>query len=221
MQIDAEGELLRRCIESIGGMGNSPTIVVDANDCPEDTINDVAEQLEQKGWLVEVLPADGDDPAQLVISSPPIPKQVPTAQAPAHPTAAAPQQTFAESMAAENLRKWTEHERARQSGSSPSSAVTFTASKTAIVWATMAVVVLAALTAAWFLYISPRRQLDQLAKDTCNQLDGSIMLAAGFTLESAINKAERLGFSGPELGDRMREHCPSIMRQIADFASRY
>ena len=221
MQSNADDELLQRCVESIRGMGNSPTIVVDAGDFADDAISRVGAQLERKGWLVEVLPADEDEPAQLIISSPPASKQIPPEQPPRVPAADPQPRTFAQSMADDNLRKWTELERARQSGSSGASAVTFTASKATMMWAMMAAVALAAFAAAWIFYISPRRQLDQLAKDTCDELDGSIMLVAGVTLESAVNKAERLGFSGPELGDRMREHCPSILRQIAEFASSY
>jgi hypothetical protein len=217
MSPDAEAELSRRCVESISNMGNSPTVVVDADDCSDETITNVAAQLQQKGWQVEVLPADGDDPAQLVISPPPAAR---TAAPPKPaPEPAVRQKTFAEQMAEDNLREALEYERQQQRGDTAQ--VTFTASKMTIVWAVVAIAVIGVFAVGWFLYVSPRRQLDQLAKDTCDDVDGAIMLTAISTLSSSINKAERLGFTGRELGDRMREHCPSIVRQIDEFASRF
>ena len=54
-------------------------------------------------------------------------------------------------------------------------------------------------------------QLTELAKDTCAELDGAIVLQVGPILNRAISEADDLGFSGPELGDKMREECPSTM----------
>jgi hypothetical protein len=204
-------------------MGNSPTVVVDADGCSDEAIANVAAQLQQKGWQVEVLPADGDDPAQLVISPPLAVRTAALPKPAAHTHAPEPaerRKTFAEQMAEDNLRESMARERAYLHGGD-SSEVTFTASKKGIVWAVVAIVAIGVFASVWFLYISPRRQMDQLAKDTCDDLDGSMMLVVGSTLSSSVNKAERLGFTGRDLGDRMQEHCPSIMRQIAEFAAGY
>jgi hypothetical protein len=174
----------------------------------------VVEQLEQKGWRIEVLGGDGDDPVQIVISSPAVRTAAP-------PQPAARQNTNAEQMADDNLRKWMELERAEQRGDGPSSEVTFTASKKAIVWTVIVIAAIATFAAVWFLYLQPRRELDELAKRTCMDLDGSMMLFVPPKLTSAVDDAERLGFTGEELGDRMREHCPSIIQQIQRWAMEY
>lgn len=57
-------------------------------------------------------------------------------------------------------------------------------------------------------------KLTDLAIDTCQELDGSIVLTAGLILQDAIAEAEDLGFTAPELGDKMREECPGIMAAI-------
>jgi hypothetical protein len=215
MSSDSEDDLSRRCVESIASMGDSPA-VVDVDDCSDEEIVNVATQLQEKGWQVELVPADGDDPTVLVISPPAAAR--PPAPAPA-PEPAVRRKTFAEQMAEDNLREAMELEQAHQHGGS--SEVTFTANKKTIVLAVPAIAALGVFAIVWFTYISPRRQLDQLAKDTCDDVDGAMMLTAISTLSSSINKAERLGFSGPELGDRMREHCPSIVRQIHEFAAGY
>lgn len=53
-----------------------------------------------------------------------------------------------------------------------------------------------------------------LAKDTCAELDGAIVLQVGPILRKAISRAEDLGASGPELGAAMREECPETMSAI-------
>jgi hypothetical protein len=215
MSTDGEGELSRRCVESISSMGNS-SAVVDADGYSDDVIANVAEQLQEKGWQVEVLLADGDERVQLVISPPASARTAvppkPAARVPA-PEPGGWQRAFEDQMDEDGRNEGIDLEQGNTS-----SKVTFTASKKAIV---LAVVALGVFAAVWVFYISPRRQLDQLAQDTCDDLEGSIMLVAASTLSSSINKAERLGFTGRDLGDRMREHCPSIMRQIMEVASEY
>lgn len=53
--------------------------------------------------------------------------------------------------------------------------------------------------------------LTDLATETCDDLEGSIVLTAGVILQGAIDDAADLGFTGPELGAKMREVCPGIM----------
>ncbi len=56
--------------------------------------------------------------------------------------------------------------------------------------------------------------LDDLAAETCEDLEDSIVLTAALIVSSAIEDAEDLGFSAPELGDAMREQCPEIMAAL-------
>ena len=56
--------------------------------------------------------------------------------------------------------------------------------------------------------------LTDLANETCNDLDNAIVLQVGGILGSAIADAEDLGYTGPELGDRMREECPGTMAAL-------
>lgn len=191
--VDGENELSQRCIESISSMGTSPTAFVDASGFSDEAIVNVAAQLQQKGWHVDVTAADGYDAALLVISRSPARTAAPTQ---------------------------LEGEGEKEEDEPSSSQVTPTGSKTKI-WVGVAIAAIGALALAWFFYISPRRQLDELAKDTCYALDGEMMLHAARRISKAVDKAEKLGFTGRDLGDRMREHCPSILRQIEEFASRY
>lgn len=69
--------------------------------------------------------------------------------------------------------------------------------------------------------IKPRMEMNELAKETCDEIDGSIMLVVGGVMKKAIGKAERLGFSGPELGDRMREECPGLMAGLAKWSKEH
>lgn len=74
--------------------------------------------------------------------------------------------------------------------------------------------------AIYFVVIRPKVQLQELADNTCSNLDGQMMLAVGPILKNAIDKAGKLGFSGPELGDKMRARCPDIMYQIEEWSNR-
>jgi hypothetical protein len=56
--------------------------------------------------------------------------------------------------------------------------------------------------------------LTDLATETCEDLEDSIVLTAGSIVERAIEDAEEMGFTGPELGDKMREVCPEIMAAL-------
>lgn len=53
-----------------------------------------------------------------------------------------------------------------------------------------------------------------MATETCEDLEGAIVLTAGAIVQRAIDDAEELGFTGPELGDEMREVCPDIMAAL-------
>lgn len=86
----------------------------------------------------------------------------------------------------------------------------------------LAILILAAcLGAAYWLFIRPGLELDEVAQDTCDQMDGAIMLQVGPILNSAQRKAERLGFTPPELGDRMRAKCPDLMSQLNAWAEEH
>jgi hypothetical protein len=80
-------------------------------------------------------------------------------------------------------------------------------------------ILLAALVATYLLVLKPRQELKAAAQDTCDQLDGAIMLQVGPILSSATKKAERLGFTGPELGEQMRELCPDTMSALERWSS--
>jgi len=58
--------------------------------------------------------------------------------------------------------------------------------------------------------------LRDLAQETCNDLENAIVLQVGLILENAIEEAERLGYTGPELGDAMRDECPNVMAALAN-----
>ena len=62
---------------------------------------------------------------------------------------------------------------------------------------------------------APQRALEALAADTCEELDDAIVLQVGYILGDAIEDAEELGFTGPELGDEMRTQCPAMMAAVA------
>ena len=64
---------------------------------------------------------------------------------------------------------------------------------------------------------APQRALEALAADTCDQLEDAIVLQVGYILGDAIEDAEELGFSGPELGDEMRSQCPIMMAAVASL----
>jgi hypothetical protein len=53
-----------------------------------------------------------------------------------------------------------------------------------------------------------------LAEDTCEELDSAIVLQVGGILSSAINDAEDLGHTAPELGDALREECPELLAAV-------
>jgi hypothetical protein len=70
------------------------------------------------------------------------------------------------------------------------------------------------LALGFFFLVKPRMDMDDLAQETCDELDGAIVMIAGSIVSKAVGKAERLGFSGPELGSRMRDKCPGIMNHL-------
>lgn len=85
--------------------------------------------------------------------------------------------------------------------------------KIAIILFISATVVLSLVGArAWWKSI----QLDNLAQDTCAELEGAIVMQAGPILHKSVSRAERLGYTGFDLGDKMKRHCPSIMNAISD-----
>jgi hypothetical protein len=57
-------------------------------------------------------------------------------------------------------------------------------------------------------------KLDDLARMTCTNLNGAMMITVGQILQGAILEAQRIGYSGPELGSRMRSMCPDIMVEL-------
>jgi len=60
-------------------------------------------------------------------------------------------------------------------------------------------------------------KLGDLAEDTCEQLEDSIVLTAGLIVQTAIDEAEDLGYTAPELGVKMREECPGIMAALENI----
>lgn len=59
-------------------------------------------------------------------------------------------------------------------------------------------------------------QLDNLAQDTCAELEGAIVMQAGPILHKSVSRAERLGYTGFDLGDKMKRHCPSLMNALSE-----
>ena len=57
-------------------------------------------------------------------------------------------------------------------------------------------------------------ELTPIAQEACDELDGAIVLQVGGIVSSAISDAEDANYTGPELGDEMREICPWTMRQV-------
>jgi hypothetical protein len=57
----------------------------------------------------------------------------------------------------------------------------------------------------------------QLAKETCAELEGAIVLQAGPIVQRAIAKAEDMGATAGDLGDAMRSECPEIMAAIENI----
>lgn len=85
-----------------------------------------------------------------------------------------------------------------------------------LAWAALALVAVVLL---WNLFSGPSAaaQLEELAVDTCDRMDGQMFIALPAILEPAFDEAEALGFTTYELGDALRDECPSIMRQIEDW----
>jgi len=67
---------------------------------------------------------------------------------------------------------------------------------------------------AGFFVLKPHMEMQELARETCDELNGAIVLQAGPILNKAIGKTKRLGFEPTELGDRMREECPDLMQAM-------
>jgi hypothetical protein len=59
--------------------------------------------------------------------------------------------------------------------------------------------------------------VDQLAKETCAELEGAIVLQAGPIVQRAIADAEDMGATAGDLGDAMRSECPEIMAAIENI----
>lgn len=68
--------------------------------------------------------------------------------------------------------------------------------------------------AVWWWSGRDDRRLNELADETCSELEGAIVLQAGPILSGALGEADDLGFTGPELGDEMRSECPGLMEAV-------
>ena len=79
-------------------------------------------------------------------------------------------------------------------------------------------IALAALVLSYLLYFKPRAEARELARETCDELNGAIMLQVGPILNKATGKAGRLGYDQPEFGELMREQCPDTMQALAQWA---
>lgn len=66
----------------------------------------------------------------------------------------------------------------------------------------------------WWWSGRDERRLNELAQETCSELEGAIVLQAGGILSGALDEADDLGFTGPELGDEMRSECPGLMQAM-------
>lgn len=67
----------------------------------------------------------------------------------------------------------------------------------------------------WYMNAgSADARLDELGEFTCEALDGTNLLGAASIIGVAVDRAEELGFSGPELGDRLQAHCPFLYDEI-------
>ena len=71
------------------------------------------------------------------------------------------------------------------------------------------------------LVVVPHVQVKSLAKDTCKDMEGMMLIAAAGLLKKRTEEAEDLGFSGPEFGNKLREECPAIMQQFEDFVRKF
>jgi hypothetical protein len=120
-----------------------------------------------------------------------------------------------------------------QTATQPSFGVPFTAAPTSLPpapparssrspWAVAGVVLVIIVGAiVWNNAGAPQRALEELAADTCQQLDDAIVLQVGYILGDAIDDAEELGFSGFDLGDEMRSACPLTMAAMESLTSDY
>ena len=82
-------------------------------------------------------------------------------------------------------------------------------------WLWVAAVIVIALGVAGVVAVSRGGdELTPVAENACEELEGAIVLQVGGILNRAINDAADAGYSGPELGDKMREICPLTMLAV-------
>jgi hypothetical protein len=74
------------------------------------------------------------------------------------------------------------------------------------------------LATLFFTTIKPRMELRELARETCDEIDGAMVIVVAGVINKASNKAERLGFEKQELGEEMREQCPGVVAALEDWA---
>jgi hypothetical protein len=84
---------------------------------------------------------------------------------------------------------------------------------------TLIVILGIALVLGFAFILKPHMEMTELAQETCDELDGAIVMVAGSIMSGAIGKADRLGFSAAELGDKMRVECPDLMAGLAQWSA--
>lgn len=75
------------------------------------------------------------------------------------------------------------------------------------------------LLAVYFVFIKPELEMRELARETCDEIDGAMMLTVGPTLNKAAGKTERLGFDKSRLGEQMRVECPYLVDSLENWAA--
>jgi len=76
---------------------------------------------------------------------------------------------------------------------------------------TLSAVIAVALGTMYMAVIKPRLELQELARETCDELEGASFLIAASIINNATGKTEQLGFETVDLRDAMFDECPYIL----------
>lgn len=99
-------------------------------------------------------------------------------------------------------------------GSSLSAVIARVSTRTKLIGGGIVVAIIGVVLVA---QLAGENELQELAEETCDELEGAIVLQVGGIINSAVNRAERMGASGPELGNRMRQECPGVMGAVENI----
>ena len=82
-------------------------------------------------------------------------------------------------------------------------------------------VTVALAAAVYFVFVKPELEMRELARETCDEIDGAMMMTVGPTLNKAAGKTERLGFDKSRLGEQMRVECPYLIDALENWAANH